>query len=1204
MTAETLVQIMTGGLVPGALYALMATGLAVVWTTLGIFNVAHGAFIAVGACMAGDLTPGVGGLFNFAHVALFAVGVYTCGILARTLGVSPWLALPAGGLAAALVAALMASPVLRLDGIHAILVTLAVSQLLYQRVVSQSHVTGGTSGMVTLPAPSAFGYRFTADGRIGYYYAALALAAASVAFLHAVLRSRLGRAVVALRDAMYGAIARGVPEARTRLPALVAPAVPTGIAGAFCAAYVRVASPDIFGLGVMTIVLSILLVGGAGTLRGPVVAAPAVTRLSAALADLGAWRNVLVAVVIITVVVFYPGGLRAAVHEGREIATTARAAFRASRNRRLRAAERQALTRGATGTMLDTPHGCIAVADSGGDGPPLLFIHGNSARKEAFTKQFAAFRDRHRAVAFDLPGHGVSSNADPETSCNVPAYDAVAETVIARLGLVRPVVFGRSLGGYVALQLAARGRVPLAGRAICGTAPLALVPDDFAAGYDATSHLVLAGKQHFTPAETARFAGSATAPLSSESRFLHRNLPRTDGPARAYMITKLPVVDWPRQMRMLREGRLPFALLDAADDPFLNHAWIAGLPYGAIDTGAPVSIPQGRHAPFFNAPGPSMRRWPISSPSAAQAEAPRRRPRKRPRRHSGGAQAPCARVHLANAANRPICRPVGDTGAATRMPSATAESEIAPVRRGAGRVGRRAVVACGAACAALAALPRMAGAQDGAAGAPFSFDLLTETMRTLAAARHVPPPRPDSAFAALGYDDWRLVQFRPERARWDTTGSDWRVQAFPLGWLYAEPVSLFEVSDGIARPMPFGIEDFRLNNDLSLRMPADAALPGIAGFRLHFPLNRPDVLDEVVAFVGASYFRALGRGSQYGASARGIAVDTATDAPEEFPRFAAFWLERPAPGAEAVTVHAALEGPSLTGAYRFVIRPGAATEMDVTARLFFRDDIGELGIAPLTSMFLFAEKNRGAFDDYRPNVHDSNGLRIERSDGDVLWRPLNNPPVLAGSYFAETAPRAFGLCQRDRDFGNFQDPEARYERRPSVEVRPLGDWGAGAVRLVEIPTDLEVHDNIVAFWVPAEPARAGEAREFAYRLRWGDLPPDPGGTLAHVHETRSGRGGATAEDGAAGVRKFVIDFRGGLLDALPADAAVSPVAGAGGGAIVSVTCQRVAEAGVWRLVLDVRPEAGARVIELSAHLAGFGRKLTEIWLHQWVRDEG
>ncbi len=538
------------------------------------------------------------------------------------------------------------------------------------------------------------------------------------------------------------------------------------------------------------------------------------------------------------------------------------------------------------------------------------------------------------------------------------------------------------------------------------------------------------------------------------------------------------------------------------------------------------------------------------------------------------------------------------------MPSANVGYENVLGRHGHGRVGRRAVVVCVAAFAATAAFPRTAAAQDQAEGTAFSFDLLTETMRARAATRYEPPPRPGSAFATLGYDDWRLVQFRPERARWDTTGSDWRVQAFPLGWLYAEPVSLFEVTDGIARPMSFGTEDFRLNNDLPRRMPAGAALPGIAGFRLHYPLNRPDVRDEVAAFIGASYFRALGRGSQYGASARGIAVDTATDAPEEFPRFAAFWLERPGPGAEAVTVHAALDGPSLTGAYRFVIRPGAATEMDVTARLFFRDDIGELGIAPLTSMFLFAGRNRGGFDDYRPNVHDSNGLRIERSDGDVLWRPLNNPPVLAGSYFAETAPRAFGLCQRDRDFRSFQDPEARYERRPSVEVRPLGDWGAGAVRLVEIPSDLEVHDNIVAYWVPAEAARAGAAREFSYRLRWGDLPPDPGDALAHVHETRSGRAGATAEDAAAGTRKFVVDFRGGLLEAMPADAAVSPVADASGGSIVSLTCQRLAETGVWRLVLDVRPDPGARVIELSAHLAGFGRKLTEIWLHQWVRHEG
>lgn len=273
--------------------------------------------------------------------------------------------------------------------------------------------------------------------------------------------------------------------------------------------------------------------------------------------------------------------------------------------------------------------------------------------------------------------------------------------------------------------------------------------------------------------------------------------------------------------------------------------------------------------------------------------------------------------------------------------------------------------------------------------------------------------------------------------------------------------------------------------------------------------------------------------------------------------------------------------------------------MLVTARVFAREDVAQLGVAPLTSMYMFSENNRANYDDFRPNVHDSDGLGIERRSGDKIWRPLNNPPRLGGSYFGEESPRSFGLYQRDREFENFQDLEAHYERRPSVRVEPMGEWGKGIVRLVEIPSDSEVNDNIVAFWVPEGAFNKGDAREFAYSLRWGALAPDPQAALAFVAESRTGQGGVSGVDNSANFRKFVVDFQGGVIANLPLDAKLDPVINVQNGEVEHSSLVRIPESNMWRLVIDVRGTKG-QIVELGAHIAGYGRKLSETWLYQWM----
>lgn len=489
---------------------------------------------------------------------------------------------------------------------------------------------------------------------------------------------------------------------------------------------------------------------------------------------------------------------------------------------------------------------------------------------------------------------------------------------------------------------------------------------------------------------------------------------------------------------------------------------------------------------------------------------------------------------------------------------------------------------------------------DEVADFAFDFDTFSARMQALAAASHMPAAAPlPEVFQALDYDSYRMIQYRNDASKWADEDHGYRVQAFHPGWLFAEPVKLFELQDGKAHPLAFSADDFQYFDSAIGEAAKREVFPGVAGFRVNYPLNRADAHDELVSFLGASYFRSLGRNNIYGLSARGLLLNSWVDVPEEFPRFSEFYLERPKAGGP-LTVYAALESPSVTGAYRFVITPAndsvQETVMEVTARLFFRSDVKELGVAPLTSMFLFAEANRDGFDDYRQQVHDSNGLLIEQESGDVLWRALNNSTVLGNSYLQENNPRAFGLYQRGRDFETYQDAGAHYERRPSLRVEPIGGWGLGMVRLVEIPSRLEAEDNIVAFWIPAEPVLAGQSREFAYRLRWGDLNPDTG--IAHVAETRAGVGGVSGVDSEAGLRKFVVDFDGGELDALPEGMAPEVMATVAGAQLRNTVLSRIEANGIWRLVLDVETE-GTAPIELKAYLTGLGKKLTETWLYQW-----
>lgn len=440
----------------------------------------------------------------------------------------------------------------------------------------------------------------------------------------------------------------------------------------------------------------------------------------------------------------------------------------------------------------------------------------------------------------------------------------------------------------------------------------------------------------------------------------------------------------------------------------------------------------------------------------------------------------------------------------------------------------------------------------------------------------------------ISYDDYRSIWFDTRNALWsDEDQTPLRMDAFAPGLYFPQPVAIYTVDQGQARKVKFSLDVFDYTDKFP-DLPLDDRL-GYSGLRLRAELERAGIYQEFAVFQGASYFRAIGTGDIYGLSARGLALDVAEPGGEEFPDFVAFWLEKPAQGARDFILHALLDSPSCTGAFQFTITHGQPLEMEVDARFFARETVSHAGAAPLTSMFLFDETNRDRFSDFRPAVHDSEGLLIRNGAGETLWRPLANPRKLQVSAFVDENPRGFGLMQRTRRFGAYADLEALYHRRPSLWVEPLGDWGRGAVTLVEIPADQEIFDNIVAYWRPEADWLPGEEQHLRYRLIWGDK--DAFGRGLRVLNTQIG--------GAYGNGIIIaVDFEAGAE--VPADLAkVDYAINASAGRVSDGVLQRNPETGGPRLTFRFFPES-AEVIEFRASLLTGQRALSETWLYRWT----
>lgn len=486
----------------------------------------------------------------------------------------------------------------------------------------------------------------------------------------------------------------------------------------------------------------------------------------------------------------------------------------------------------------------------------------------------------------------------------------------------------------------------------------------------------------------------------------------------------------------------------------------------------------------------------------------------------------------------------------------------------------------------------------------FGLDEVTARAKALADAPYVAAVSnlPD-VFSKMSFADYQKIQPRRDRFGWADLGTPFKLVFYHQGMQFNTPVKINEIVDGAVREIPYDPGCFDFGN---LHFDRDQTSKlGWAGFRVTYPINQPGKDDEFMSVLGASYFRVIGKGQVYGLSGRGLAIDTGLPIAEEFPAFREFWIRRPAPQDRRVTFYALLDSPRAAGAYEFTLTPGADALLDVKARVFLRGGASPtaLGIAPLTSMFLHGPNQPPPVPNFRPAIHDSNGLAIHAGDGEWIWRPLNNPSVVAISDFAANSPKGFGLLQRGREFSRYEDLKDRYDLRPSAWIEPVNDWGKGHVRLVEIPAPDETNDNVVAFWAPETLPAPGQPMQFDYRVRWTiDEPAILKGGPSYVWQTMRASGEVYQPNlirAYDGTLAFLVDFTGASLRDLAPDAAVVARVSANDNVeIVGYELQPNPAIKGWRLTYRVKVKDSAKASELRAALALGERALTETWSFQ------
>ncbi|MDF1656079.1 MAG: glucan biosynthesis protein G [Verrucomicrobiales bacterium] len=485
---------------------------------------------------------------------------------------------------------------------------------------------------------------------------------------------------------------------------------------------------------------------------------------------------------------------------------------------------------------------------------------------------------------------------------------------------------------------------------------------------------------------------------------------------------------------------------------------------------------------------------------------------------------------------------------------------------------------------------------------PFSFAKVESIAKERAAAMYEAAQALPSVLNGLNYDQYRAIRTANDAVIWSDRDSLFRIELLHAGYLFKKPVRINFVSpdEGEVTWIPFSKSRFNYDDLVIHDDFAEAEIAGYSGFRIRHPLNGGSMdFDEIGSFLGASYFRLLGKEQSYGISARGLAINTVReDVGEEFPDFVEYWLVEPKPGSKVLRIYALLDSPSVAGAFQIDITPGVSTDAEIRVKLFFRESVASVGLAPLTSMYWFGENHKERpFMDWRPEVHDSDGMLIHSQHDEMIWRPFYNHFAIRESRYYARDIEGFGVFQRDRRFESYEDLSNPYWKTPTAWIETLSAFGDGAIRLVELPTNNEAMDNIVAYFEPAVAPAKGDEMEYRYVLSWklqDEVELSPNRVLA----TRVGEIGAYPD-----TRRFMIDFVGPDLEELPADAPIfAELTSGANGYITENQCFKNVKTGGWRVEfkLDTDQE-NTQPVELRCILKDpeTGKHLSETWSYQW-----